>query len=253
MLLNWNLENWSMDKTVKTVWDMYEYCKENHLPLLSSFQSQSLNDYMDYYADHQAIMDYRFAKMFKDYRYYDQDIDGTNPIDEVTDNFIDEVIGFFLVNDVKLSLKFRVEDTLIDATNNTYNFMNDVNITETKEGERSAEREYVSGTREDGNEMTSGERTDTSTEQVMAYNSSTFADTAKTTNVKGAQEDSNTFTKGEQTDNETVGTTESHTITTKGSRGNMTANIEKYNKTWANYESFWNYVFKEIAKELLIV
>lgn len=247
------LFNWSMEKTVKTVWDMYQYCKENNIPLLSSFNSSALTDYMDFYADHQAVMDLRFAKMFKDYRYYDQDIDGENDIAEVTDAFIDEVIGFFLVNDTKLALKFRIEDDLINSTTATYNFMNDINITETKEGERTLDREYVSGAREDSSGSTQGARSDTTTNQVKAFNSSTFVDSSKTTYSKGAEEDSSSYNKGEQTDTEGVTGNESHTIVTKGSRGNASANIEKYNKTWSTYESFWNYVFKEIARELLLV
>lgn len=240
---------WSLTKTVKDVKDMYEYAKENNLPLLSDFESSELtSDFWDDYKDNFADYDKVFYRMFKSYRYFNQEVDEDNPIADVTADFIDAVYGHLMMNDKKYSMLYKAHTATTTDMNPYYDYY----MTHSSEGGRTVEGEYVSGTRTDESENVSGQRTDTTTNQVMAYNSSTFVDESKSTYVKGAETDTNEYSKGQQTDTNNVEETNSVESTTKGIRNNPTKNMEQYRKVWTYYE-FYLYIFKEIAKDLLLI
>ena len=232
---------WSLDKTVKTVDDMYKYARTNDIPLLSSFTSfaDTTNDFWhDYNIDYERY-DSAFALMYKNYRFFDQDVEDENAIADVTTRFIDAVYNFLMINDKKFSQLYKVE-----KYNTTANLGTDYDITETKTANRTSE--YVSGQRSDS--VTSGQRTDIQTEQTMAFNSSTFVDSGKVTDEKGAETD--TSIKGSQTDTEDRD--ETHTIRTVGSKTDPSINIDKFIETWDSF-SFYKYIFEQICKELLLV
>lgn len=239
---------WTTQQKIKTVSDMYEYSSENELPLLSSFLSAQpvLNDFWQPYVTDYETYDKIFRTMFKSYFYFDQEGDET--VEEIFNRFTEAVEGFLTLNDKKYTEMFRIELLSVDSDS----VLSDYIITETKEGDREVERWYVSGARQDTSENTSGARTDTTTDQIMAFNSSQFADQAKSTYAKGEEEDSSEYNKGSQTDQEEVSESNDHTITTSGTKGNPYENMTKYLEAWDGY-SFYTKVFKDIAANLLLV
>lgn len=232
---------WSLDKTVKTVNDMYEYAKANNTPLLSAFSSyaDATNDFWHEYNLEYVRYDSAFALLYKNFRFFDQNVEDENDIEDVTTRFTKAVYNFLLMNDKKFSQLYKIEKYNSSAPLGT-----DYDITETKTANRTSE--YVSGQRSDS--MTSGARTDVQIEQTMAFNSSTFVDSGKVTDEKGVETD--TSIKGEQTDTEDRD--ETHTIRTVGSKTDPSINIEKYIETWDSF-SFYKYVFEQICKELLLI
>lgn len=239
---------WFTDQKIKTVKDMYDYAVENQEELLSGFTSTQsvLYDFWANYLTNNELYDRAFCTKYKNFFYFDQD--GSETIEDVFDRFVQAVEDFLTLNDKKYTELFKIE--LMTVPDNSV--LNDYKIVETKEGEKTVEREYVSGDRTDRNSVTTGARTDTTTNQTMAYNSSAFVDASKSTDVKGEEDDSSAFEKGEQTDNESVSEDTGHTITTTGIKGSPYENMQKYIEAWDGY-SFYTMVFRDIAKELLLL
>lgn len=237
---------WSLEKTVKTVKDMYDYRAENNLPLLPTYRSGEETFWSEYNL-HSDMYDSLFCRMFKTWRYFNQDIDGTNAIADVTNDFISAVNAHLAINDKKYTMLYRVH-----TETDNMNIMNDIVLSETNEGSKYVDAQITSGAREDGTSRTSGARSDTDTERVMAFNSSQFVDNSQNTLSKGEQTDSATFNKGTQTDMQDIDETNSYQKNVLGNRKNQSDNINKYSKTWKNY-SFYEYIFLEIAKDLLLI
>lgn len=255
---------------IRDVNDMYLYAEENNLPLLSDYIAEDAthdfwNDYTTNYEEYDKI----FRRLYKHFRYFDQDVSGDNPVSEVTAEFIDAVKGHLMLNDKRYTMLY-----LLHVNNTSLDPFNDYKITETKQGARNVASEIVSGEREDttvdiagarqdSTNNTYGARTDTVTDQIMAYNSSQFVDNAQSTTVKGSETDTSafskgsetdnsTYTKGEQTDTQELDETNSHTITVTGAKENQSKNMRQYTDTWSRYE-FYSYIFRKIAEELLLV
>lgn len=239
---------WCEDEKIKTVKDLYDYAVENQTELLSDFQSQEpvLYDFWQGYIQGHDSYDRYFCTKYKNWYFFDQD--GSETVEEVFTAFVQAVEDFLTVNDKRLTEIYKVELMTVQEASVIADYM----VTEEKEGERTVEREYVSGTRSDSTSDTVGEKTDTTTDQIMAFNSSAFADKNKSTTEYGEQENSGSFTKGEQTDNEDVTENTGHTITTIGSKTNPYENMTKYLEAWNGY-SFYGSVFREIASELLLI
>ena len=255
---------------IRDVNDMYLYAEENNLPLLSDYIAEdATHDFWNDYTTNHEEYDKIFRRLYKHFRYFDQDIDGDNPVADVTQDFIDAVKGHLMLNDKKYTMLYllHVNNTVLDP-------YNDYKITETKQGARNVDTELVSGertdettdvagARQDSTNNTYGQRTDVTTDQIMAYNSATFVDNAKSTSEKGAETDSasfskgsqtdtSSFSKGEQTDTQSIDETNSHTITVTGAKENQSKNMREYADTWSRYE-FYSYIFRKISEDLLLV
>lgn len=98
-----------------------------------------------------------------------------------------------------------------------------------------------------------GSHTDTAT---GSYTRGAHTDTINDDVTKAAHTDnlSEAFTKGEQEDGSTSSETKTSTLTRKGNIGIKTATevMAEHERFWRAYE-FYTYIFKQIAKELLLV
>lgn len=252
-----------------TVEDMYNYARDNKLSLLSLFGD---NFWSDYVANSDKY-DLLFKRMFKRFRYFDQDpTDENNTVEKVTREFIDDVYNHLLVNRKKYTELFRINE--LDSANNP--IFDNVNYTETREssstdnntitdGERIDNTNMVQGARTDTNSSTTGGRTDNSETKVSAFNDSEYTNSDmsidtigeqvdNSQNVKGEQTDTNNFTKGEQINTENKVNNSNETITKKGkvSGTSNTELIKQHLELWDTYE-FYNYIFTEIASSLLLI
>ena len=276
----------------KTVDDMYKYSSTHTTPLLSNYDAEFWNDYIENY----TVYDRLFRRMFKSFRPFMQEPDET--IAEITTEFTADVYGHLMLNRKKYEELYRVfviQDENLPIDNN-------VDLTETLEretsdtgdityGEREDETERVSGSRTDtisrsesigqridSEENSIGQQTDTDTKETYAFNSNAFqndikntlqkgaredeksitkgsqSNTSGGTDVKGQQTDTDTFTKGSQVDSRDLAGTESYTKTIKGIDGkiSMMRAIGQFKDFWTKYD-FYEYIFKEICKELLLV
>ena len=249
----------------KTVAQMYDYADEESLALLSAYTADFWADYRNNYAQFDRL----FMKRFKTFQYFDQD--GTEDIEDVTLDFIENVYMFLMANDKKYSELWRIHaisDTDLPIGRN-------YDITETMDRDTSRDVESVEGAREDSTEETLGSRADSRTitrgeqenvidSDVYGFNSSTATPSGKSTETvgeredtddytRGAQDNDSTFNKGEQTNTLEETGTEDFTRRRYGVVLTSPINLlEKHRDFWKTF-SFYDMVFKDICAELLLV
>lgn len=244
---------WNFRNVQRTIKDLYEWQQSHAIVgqeryLLSDFTSTALtSDFWDEYKDNHLYYDWYFARRYRNFRFYGQDIEGDNPVEDVYFDFTEAVKVFLMMNDKKYSELYRIE-----VLENTLSPTGDLNITETMTGTKSIDTEYVSGSRQDSSTDNIGAEMSTGIDSTKAYNSTEFLEVAKSTMNTQARTDTSSITKGQQTDTEDKDYTEGHTITTSGSKDNPSENLEKYKEVWSSF-SFYSMIFDDICKELLLV
>lgn len=225
--------------------EMSAYAKENDLKLLSDFDGDFWSDYIENSSDY----DRAFTRMYKSYRYYDQEpFSEESTISEVTNNFIDAVHDYLLMNEKRFSELYRIK--VLDDED--ISLLNDYNITEVMDRTKVYDGDYVYGQRSDSTSDTIGSRSDDVVNQKEGFNSSAFNDNSKRINTQGQQINSSSVTKGQQTDTDDHTEDDDYTLTKSGSVGNPYDNITKFQKVWTNFE-FMQYIFRQICAELLLV
>lgn len=210
----------------KTVNEMYEVTKIAGTPLLSNFNAVFWNDYIEHYLE----LDRYFARRYRSFRYFAQEESDT--IEVVTQNFTSSVYEHLLVNKKRYEELYRVQS----VNDNEYSLLDNYSVNETITKEGSGNGSIVSG-----------ERTDTSsnTNKVSPFDSENFYNDI-------ASEGSTR--KGSETDTTSNNYNETVTTNKKGNIGVQTGAdmLEKHTNYWKKFD-FYNLVFSEIAKELLLV
>ena len=221
---------------------MYVYAKDISLPLLSNFDSTFWSEYLTNYARYDKI----FNNRYKSFRYFNQDpYNEDNTIINVTTNFIDDVYGHLLLNSKKYSQLYELYRL------NDIDLINDFYTEETFTGGRNINGAYVSGARTDSTSDVYGARQGVDETSIMAFNSTEYAKNNKVENNENAHTDTRNFTKGSQSDSDTRQETTTNRNITKGYKENPSKNIKEYLGVWNSYE-FYEYIFRQIANELLL-
>ena len=235
------------EQRIKTIKDLYDYAVEHNEELLGDWQSSfSDNDFwLPYILDNETY-DRFFCTRYKNWYFFDQT--GSETVAEVFQSFVNAINDYLTVNDKRFAEIFKVEQLTITSDM----IYQDYFTHRETESERTLDRDYVSGSRSDSSSDTIGGKTDTTTNQVMAYNSVSFVDSSKSSDVLGSQTNSSSATKGQQTDTEDVTDTYGSETNVTGANSNPFENMQKFIKVWNGY-SFYSMVFREIAKELLLV
>ena len=251
--------------------DIYKYYRSQNTKMLSNFQPSEVND--DFWADYRtnyARYDAVFNRMFNSFWYFLQDRQGT--IAEVAADFTQAVYDHLMINEKKYSELYRIEvipDEDYSLTNN-YNITEvmDKDITDNNDntyGQRIDSGSFTEGSRSDSASNTLGSQTTTVTDGIAPYDSDVFSNNKESETVAGSRQDSSSFTKGSQSDSSsnTKGQqiydlnrtyTEDYTLTREGNIGVQTATdmIDKHKKFWSLW-AFYEYIFKEISKDLLLI
>lgn len=274
--------------------DLYDYCRENALPLLSTYSSSFWGEYILNYEKYDRM----FEHMYKSFRYFNQDPLKQSSIDEVVIDFIDDISDYLLMHEKKYTELFKIQ--LLNYGNIQYDFYTEQTANTIKNivgnykyGSRRDINGIVVGSRLDNGVTNYGSRVDTvdnnygsqtSSENTevenkkMAFDSTAYENNSKsitsattntgshndterstrgsytdtTSNSIGSQSSSNTFDKGEQTDDENRNENENERIYIKGYKENPVKNLEMFRRYWNGY-SFYGDIFKDIAKEILLV
>lgn len=226
-----------------TVNDMYKYAKaEAEKPLLSAYPAEFWSEYRTNYTRYDKL----FNRYFSSFRYFNQDND---TIEDCTDDFIDEVYHHLMINDKKYSELYKINILQVDTP-----IYDNFHITNMMYRDKTINRDYTSGARTDTTSDSTGQRTDTTTNKTSGFNSTDFVNDTETTDVKGAELDNNTYIKGSQTDDDDTTINDDYIFTSQGSKGEkgIADNISDYQKLWSKYR-FYDYIFDQISKELLLV
>ena len=251
---------------LKTVKDMYESAVLKDTALLSTYSGDFWNEYIQNHKEYDRL----FMRMFKSFKYFLQD--GSESIDVVLTNFVEDVKLHLMVNSKKYSELYR---TYV-VSDNDYMLLDNYNVKETMSKQNSNEGSDVLGARNDvtndtigaittNTTSTIGEQTNSEIKKVSPYDSNSFNNESGTDSNFGTRSDSGntttnehtdnlTFTKGQQTDSHSNTSTESYELTRKGNIGVQTGAdmLKKHDGFWTSYE-FYTMIFKDICKELLLV
>ena len=238
---------WNYQNVQRTVKDLYDYkmtrqppARKNLLPL---YNAPFWNDYNENY----MIYDEYFARKYKNFRFFGQDVEGDNSVEQVYEDFQLSLTAYFMINEKKYTELYRVE-TMSETLSPT----GDYHMTETKTGSKDIQSEYVSGSRSDSGSETIGQQDSSTVNSTKAYNSADFVEVTKSENSSEPRTNTTSATKGQQVDTEDRGYTESHTVTTTGTAGDPNENMQKYIETWSNF-SFYSIIFEDICKEFLLI
>lgn len=253
--------------------DIYKYCRDNNIKMLSTFNG----DFWNYYKSNYQNFDRLFKKEFTSWYPFDQERGAT--LEDITAEFIADVNAFLTVNSKRYSELWRaynIED------NTAYSLTNNVDYTETRDLTRELEGEdnkgeqinkttgstsYDSQTVERDTDTTQGQRTDSEEHKVSAYNDSTYAPADYNENIKGLESDtvdetirygshtdstSEKLTEGARNDTRSEDVSESETIHKVGNMGVQTVDdmLKKHWDNWAVFD-FYMFIFREIARDLL--
>ena len=241
---------------LKTVKEMYESAVLKDTALLSTYGGDFWNEYIQNHKEYDRL----FMRMFKSFKYFLQD--GSESIDEVLTNFIEDVKLHLMVNSKKYSELYRTY-IVNDAD---YMLLDNYNVKESMNKQNSYEGSDVLGVRNDvtndtigaittnttntigtiatNTTSTIGEQSNSEIKKVSPYDSNKFnnesgtdsnfgtrSDTGNTTTnehtdtgntTTNEHTDNLTFTKGQQTDSHSNSSTESYELIRKGNIGVQT-------------------------------
>lgn len=273
---------------LKTVNDMYKEATSKNIMLLSNYDALFWSDYVSNHNRYDKL----FRRMFKSFIYFMQEDNETveeitsNFIDDVYNHLLinnkkySELYRVHVIDDDNYSLteNYDITETMdkesASSTDNTYGARSDSGSS--TEGARTDSSTDVKGAREDSTNTVIGSQTNDTVEKVAPYDSSTFANNTEKTDNNGSRTDSisfnegsqsdsssysqgeqnntNSFNKGEQNDTSSNESNESYMLRRHGNIGVQTATdmINKHKQFWSMWE-FYQYIFNEISKELLLV
>ena len=250
--------------------DLYKKNRADNTLMLSNFTGDAGADFWEEYRTNHTRYDAVFNRMFNSFKYFMQLEDDT--LDEVVDQFRDDVYNHLLINKKKYEELYRVQVIPDDDYSliNNYDMQEimDKDVTDNQDneyGQRIDSGSFTKGARIDSGTQSKGQQTDQTTESVAPYDSVSFSPEKfiemlsgsrldATSFTEGSQSDSSSNTKGQQKDDLDRTYTEDYTLHRVGNIGVQTVSdmLGKHIKLWSMWE-FYEYIFKEICKDLLLI
>lgn len=249
---------------------MYQYQKAQKPtePLLSNYDAEWWADYIN----NHDLYDAQFSRMFKSFYYFNQSDDRENAIAEVTADFIDAVKIHLIMNAEKYRQLWRVL-SVPDAENELYENVNGTETTTITFGKKT---EYNRAEKKDTHEISNDAYTDNTKAEngkthsvgetkIAGFNSTDYQPDKKTDTSNDAYTDSTTTnfgkthgstsdTYGAHIDSDADSGTEVTEYKRRGNIGVTTVSemLKQHKAFWTTWE-FYEYIFKAIAKDLLLV
>ena len=197
------------------------------------------------YEANTAVYDREFARRFTSFEYFD--FMEADTVAEARENFHADVLSILTFNKKRYEEMYRVFLVEDEDDPITYNY--DMTETTGAQHTSSVKGEQLNTT--GAQENTTGAQTDT--HNVAPYNTSTL--TAESSDVSGSRTDN--FGQRIDTDGARTDTYDSNawTLTRKGNIGVQTAAdiLRLHTQYWTETYKFFNLIFDDIAKQLLMV
>lgn len=102
--------------------EIYKYCVENNLPMLSNHES----DFWEVYRENHTYFDRLFMKTYRKFVVFASESDDENPVEENAIDFILDVKSWLLANDKRYSELWRMQD----ISDTDYSVLDPYNVTE---------------------------------------------------------------------------------------------------------------------------
>lgn len=229
---------------MKTVKDMYDYAHSNNLKLLSNYNA----DFWEEYINNSTRYDKLFRRLFLSFKYFLQD--KNDSLETITTDFIDDVYNHLMMNSKKYSELYRINI----VSDDDYSITDNYNMIEVMDKDGSKDDMITLGERTDSNNVQVGAQTSTQNNTVSPFDSENFYNDNASSFNNGARTDTGTTVKGLEEDSTNTQYEENYTLTRRGNIGIQTATdiMQKHVQFWDIW-NFYEFIFKEIAKELLII
>ena len=230
---------------MKTVKEMYQVTKLNEEPLLSDYSAEWWSEYVENYADFDAM----FAKMFKTFVYYDQDSEET--VEDIQEDFTQTVARWLRMNDKRYAELYRIH---VIPDDDSYNLAYNYDRHETYSGNNNASASQIAGQRTDVTYDNIGSQNSSDLNKVTGWNSGSENTKDSSSASVGSREDTHQFTKGQEQDTSRSQGSDAHTSHIFGNIGVTTVDdmLKKHNDFWQVF-NFYQIIFNDICKNFLLI
>lgn len=236
------------EKKMYRIGEIYKANAAASTLMLSNFAGDQDADFWAEYRTNHANYDRVFNRMFNSFKPFMQDDNAT--LSDVVDAFRQDVYDHLLMNKKKYEELYRVQV----IPDEDYSLVNNYDMQEIMDKDGTDNQDNTYGQRQDSTSNTTGEQTTTTTSKVAPYDSDDFSNNGQDVVVAGQQLDSSSLTKGSQIDDLNRTYSEDYTLHRVGNIGVQTVTdmLQKHVKMWSIWE-FYEYIFKEICKDLLLI
>lgn len=214
--------------------------------LLSNYSA----DFWEEYKNNSTHYDSYFVTLYKSFVFFDQEENET--VEQVTNNFINTVENYLRANDKRLTELWRIN---VVPDDETYSITENYYMKEIYSGNTTSQGSITTGQRTDINNVNVGSQSFENVDKVSAFNGNTESTKASNGSVSSSRNDIDQFTKGQETDTSQSVGTDGHTLTRHGALGVMTVTdvLKKQEDYWKNTQIFYELVFREICEKFLLV
>lgn len=230
---------------MKTVKELYQVTKLNEEPLLSDYNAEWWAEYVENYADFDAM----FAKMFKTFVYYDQDSEET--VEDIQEDFTHTVERWLRMNDKKYAELYRIH---VIPDDDSYNLAYNYDRHETYSGNNNVAGSSITGQRTDVTYDNIGSQNSSNLDKVTGWDSGSENTRDSSNSSVGDRQDTHQFTKGQEQDTSRTQGTDAHTSHIFGNIGVTTVDdmLKKHSDFWQVF-NFYQIIFNDICKNFLLI
>ena len=230
---------------MKTVKELYQVTKLNEEPLLSDYSAEWWAEYVENYADFDAM----FAKMFKTFVYYDQDSEDT--VEDIQEDFTQTVYRWLMMNDKKYTELYRIH---VIPDDDSYNLAYNYDRHETYSGNNNVAGSSITGQRTDITYDNIGSQNSSNLDKVTGWDSGSENTRDSSNSSVGDRQDTHQFTKGQEQDTSRTQGTDAHTSHIFGNIGVTTVDdmLKKHSDFWQVF-NFYQIIFNDICKNFLLI
>lgn len=230
---------------MKTVKELYQVTKLNEEPLLSDYSAEWWAEYVENYADFDAM----FAKMFKTFVYYDQDSEDT--VEDIQSDFTQTIERWLRMNDKKYAELYRIH---VIPDDDSYNLAYNYDRHETYSGNNNVAGSSITGQRTDITYDNIGSQNSSNLDKVTGWDSGSENTRDSSNSSVGDRQDTHQFTKGQEQDTSRTQGTDAHTSHIFGNIGVTTVDdmLKKHSDFWQVF-NFYQIIFNDICKNFLLI
>ena len=236
---------------MKTVKDLFKIAKTDDNPLFPEFDSEWWSN--TYTTETAFDIDILFTRYYANYQFFSslEDLFDDYTDAQAFMDFQQAIYTLFLKNDKKYTELYRVHSIEDDEA---YALTNNYDIHESYSGSNSSQGAIISGQRTDVNIDQIGSQNSSGLNKVTGWNSSSENTKDSNTTAVGSREDVNQFTKGQETDTNRTQGSDSHTLRRYGNLGVMTVDdiLTKHVGFWEKWD-FLQIIFNDICKDYLLI
>lgn len=214
--------------------------------LLSNYNAE----WWEFYKTNHLFFDRYFARKYASFVYFEQE--ENDLVMTVREEFEKAVYDLLLTNDKRYSELYRVN---VVPDDENYSITENYFLHETYSGSSNGNGAMTSGQRTDINNSQIGNQKFSTLNKTTPFNTGSELESDSTASESGTRNDIATYTQGQQTTTSSTESTDGHTMTRHGAIGTMTVDdvLEKHVNLWSNISSFYDFIFKEICENYLLV